>query len=274
MRTLALLAALLLVATGLALPAVADVQDDGVEEVTAGEQVAAFMQTSETEVESAVEDEVFVASFENATNDSERAAVVENRTEQLEQRVREIERQMAELRAQRENGTIEPVAYRARMSALASRLERLNASVQRVQPRAAEVGIDESRLQSIRANASELAGPEVAAIAREVGGVDPPGPPADRGPPGNETGPGNDPSEGSGPPSNESDDRGGPPNGTDADPGGTDDGSDAGTNQSADGSDSGSDGSGDDPQDDRSTDGTDDESQSNGADAADGSGGG
>lgn len=206
----AVLVGLLLVAVlGLALPAVAQdgptagnesVQSDNatVDNVTVGQSISGFMQSTAAGTESDVDQGIYQAQYETA-NESDRPALVENRTERLEGRLAAVEERIDRIRDQR--GELNPTAYRAQMSAAAAQLRALETSANETERDAVATGVNATRLERLRTDASELGGGEVAEIARNLSGV-PADVPGQRGPP-DHAGPGNR----------------GPPNGTDGNPG-------------------------------------------------------
>jgi len=213
---LALVACLLLATAALAAPAVAQEDADAAEldNVTVGQEISAFMQTAEASAEGEVSDGMFEARVE-ATNESEREEVITERTTALEDRVAAIEARIDRLRENRNDTN--PVAYRAQMSAAAAQLASVQRSANRTADAAAGAGVDTSRLETLRANASEMAGQEVAAIARGLAGVVSAGPPDHAGPPDDAGPPGGDgPPGGQGPGGNETGppDDAGPPDDT------------------------------------------------------------
>jgi hypothetical protein len=206
----AVLVGLLLVAVlGLALPAVAQdgptagnesTQSDNatVDNVTMGQSISGFMQSTAAGTESDVDQGLYQAQYETA-NESDRPALVENRTDRLEGRLAAVEQRIERLRERRED--MNPTAYRAQMSAAAAQLRALETSANETHADAVAVGVNATRLERLRTHASELGGGEIAEIARNLSGV-PDDVPGQRGPP-DDAGPGND----------------GPQNGTDGDPG-------------------------------------------------------
>ncbi|MDZ7731352.1 MAG: hypothetical protein U5K37_11215 [Natrialbaceae archaeon] len=152
-------------------PAIA--QDTGNE--TIGPEVAAFMQTSAADADATVEDGMFEAEYELAS-EAEKPVVVTNRTDRIQQQVAELQAEHAEL--QDANGSMHPVAREARLSALAMRIDRLEDSINSTASKAESSWYSTyPALHELRRNASSLAGPEVAEIARGLAGVDSIGPP-------------------------------------------------------------------------------------------------
>lgn len=143
-----------------------------------GTQLTAFTQSSSSAVNDSVENGMWKAGF-NQSNASERARLVRDRAGTLEERLARLQQENASLRDSHENGTVAEPAYIARQSRLSARIDALRAAINDTDDAAARAGVNDSRLERLRRNASELKGPEVAAIARGLGG----GPPEDRGPP-------------------------------------------------------------------------------------------
>jgi len=225
-----------------------------------GAQLTAFTQSSSSALNDSVENGMWKAGF-NQSNASERARLVRDRAGTLEGRLARLQAQNESVRERYENGSLPEPAYIAQQSRLSARIDALRTAINDTDEAAARAGVNDSRLERLRQNASTLTGPEVAAIARGLGG----GPPANRGPPadGGDRGPPEDPGEG-GPPA-EAGDRGQSANGTDGSDRGppenrgqggdsagggnsangtTDDGSDAGSSPSGSDSTGGSEGAG------------------------------
>lgn len=206
MRTRVTLVVCLLFVAALALSLPAVAQDDAgsdanesVDDATVGESISGFMQSTEASAQGDVDQGLYEARYETAEG-SERTALVEERTTDLEARLAAVEDRIDRIQADRDE--MNPIAYRARMSAAAAQLRSLEASANGTERDAAAVGVNTTRLETLRNRASELSGQEVAAIARSLAGVTPRGP--------NGSGPPEDPGRGDGQ---------GPPNGTSGDSG-------------------------------------------------------
>lgn len=169
------------------------VQDDAANEtdnetaMPPGARLAGVVGVQGAEVEGEVERRAFGLQVAAATSNASKASVVASQAQNLDQRLAELRERKQELDAARDNGTISPSRYRAEMAGLAaqiSTLERLTnetAETARKLPAEAlaEHNVNVSALERLRTSASNLSGPEVAAIARSIAG-----------PPGNEsTGP-------------------------------------------------------------------------------------
>lgn len=160
-----------------------------------GASVSAFVQTSAADAEGEVNDGVFSARFEEASNET-RESLVQERTDRLADRIDRLRDERAVLLNTTRNLT---VAERAQAARLAARIDSLQATLNVTADAARTAGVNETRLTTLREQANELSGPEVAERARGLaGGPDRSdrgnGPPADV--PGNRTdGPGEGPPE-------------------------------------------------------------------------------
>lgn len=141
-----------------------------------GTAVTTFMQSTATDAGVSVDEGMFDAAYENA-DDATRAALVEERTDALVARLEALE---SERSALDEHGPdANPAAYNAKLAQLAVRIDALERGIDETEPRAEAVGVDTATLEDLRANASAFTGPEVAAVASAIHGVDPArGPPA------------------------------------------------------------------------------------------------
>lgn len=155
-----------------------------------GTQMTAFMQSSAARANDSVDNGMWVARSDRA-NASERADLVRSRTGALDRRLERLRERNRTLEAQYENGSIPEPAYVARSSRLAGEIAALQESLDDTERVANRSGVNATGLDRLRQNASDLRGPQVAAIARGlVGGQ--PGPPD--GVPGGPQGvPGNEP---------------------------------------------------------------------------------
>ncbi|AQL43490.1 hypothetical protein BV210_12650 [Halorientalis sp. IM1011] len=184
-----------------------DSNETATSEVSLGAQISSFMQSNSAETESSVEAGMWAAEYNRSAGD-ERPAVVESRIDRLERRSERLRERMSRLQSKYENDTIPAVAYRAQASRLTAELNGLDEAINETSDRARAVGVNTSRLDSLRDRTQNMSGQEVAAVARELGV----GPPDHAGPPG-ERGPGNAGPPGDvGPSTNvTNDDRRGPP---------------------------------------------------------------
>jgi hypothetical protein len=111
------------------------------------------------------------------TNDW-RAGVVADEVDHLDERLAALERRAAELDRAYENGSMNRGEYQARMAQLRAEqrsLERLanatETTARDLPPQALEArGVNVTAIGQLRANAANLTGPEVAAMARSIAG--------------------------------------------------------------------------------------------------------
>lgn len=206
-------------------------------DVAPGERMAGVVGAEQAAVEGEVAARAFERRLAVANSSSARADVVGSKVEDLQGRLAELSDRDAELHRAHENGTLSTGEYRARLARLYAEqraLQRLTNRTERVArglPERAlrQQGVNVTTLRTLRSQARNLTGPEVADIARGIAGegvgrpagTGPPdvpdnrtggrsgppdederGPPATRrgGPPENETGAG----DGNGPPGDES----------------------------------------------------------------------
>lgn len=145
-----------------------------------GATISAFMQASAADAQGSVDNGMFAAEF-NSTEDPEaRAGLVTGRAKALEMRVERLRAERAELLDDSDGNVT--VAERAKAARLASRIESLERAINQTEHAAQVAGVNTTRLDELRSNASQLAGPEVAALATGLvgNGNAPPGagPPA------------------------------------------------------------------------------------------------
>lgn len=144
-----------------------------------GASVSGFMQANAADAEGEVDDGMFAARFDN-TSQERRAALVENRAGTLEQRLERLREQRAEL-LNGSDGEPPTVADRAKAARLTARIDALTESIDATSEAAASAGVNVTRLEELRRNASELKGSEVAELAGGLAGTERGGPDVDRG---------------------------------------------------------------------------------------------
>lgn len=179
--------------------------DAGASEASLGAQLSGFMQASSADADGSVDTSMWAAQY-NDTNGSAKQRLVKNRVTRLDGRLDRLEARMTALEAAHENGTLPEPAYVAQASHLTARIDALKTAINQTDAAAAQAGVEDSRLDRLRQNASELSGREVAEVARGLPVITPPGfterstggPPVKVGPPdaigsgGNVTGPPDD----------------------------------------------------------------------------------
>lgn len=161
-------------------------------ETAPGAQLAGVVGVQGAEVTGEVEQRSFGLQVAAANSNASKASVVANQSEQLEDRITELQAEKEALTEAKENGTISEGKYRAKMATLSAKISTLqrltNSTAETASGLPAEAleakGVNASNIQRLKTSASNLSGPEVAAIARNISG-----PPANitAGPPGNVT---------------------------------------------------------------------------------------
>jgi hypothetical protein len=135
---------------------------------TLGASISSFMQASSANAEDEVDNRMFTAAFEN-TNPKNRDKLIEKRASQLQKRIDRLQEQRAELLA---DGEL-TVAERAKAARLQARISGLDRAIDSATEAAEWAGVDTAGLNTLRRNARDLSGPEVAAIATGLGDTAP-----------------------------------------------------------------------------------------------------
>jgi hypothetical protein len=164
-------------------PAANDSEADG---PALGTQLTAFLQSSSAAANDSVENGMWKANFERA-DAAQRERLVTERAGVLERRIERLETRNETLQRRYENGDLSRPAYVAQQSRLSARIDALKGAVADTDSAAADVGVDDARLDQLKRSASELRGPRIADVARgiaggpkvEVPGKGAPGPDAD-----------------------------------------------------------------------------------------------
>ena len=143
-------------------------------QATVGEQISGFMQEQTSQADGAVESGMWSAAYENAGDGSQRAALVDQRTEGLAADIAALQAERRELIEAKQAGNISALEFRSQMSRLTGQYASLLTALDETEPRAEEVGANVSTIQDLRGAATEAVGPAVASAARN-GTVSPPG---------------------------------------------------------------------------------------------------
>lgn len=181
-----------------------------------GARLAGVVNVQGAEVEGAVAERAFGVQLAAAESNASKASVLARQSGDLDERVAELQERKQRLQDQLANETISDGRYRAEMARVAAELSTANRLLDRTSSEARHLpsaalknaGVDPADLERLRQAAGNLTGPEIAEIARDLGG--PPmnisvGPPGNitRGPP--ENGPGGPPENGPGGPPGDGD---------------------------------------------------------------------
>lgn len=158
-----------------------------------GAQFSAAVEVHEAEVDAEVDGRAFGIAMDRAGSNRSKAAVVDDRVQVLTNRLAELRAQERRLVEAYQSGNVSEARYRAEASGLAARMRALSrqanataAATDRLPRDVLESrGIDVAAIETLRRNASSMTGPEVAEIAKTIGGPGVGGGPVDgrRGPP-------------------------------------------------------------------------------------------
>lgn len=172
------------------------VEEDGDQSSPApGEQLSGSVSVGAAEVEGDVDARSFGHAVAAAETDDERAQIVGERAETVEQRLEALRERLDVLQERRAAGEISQREYRVKTAKLAAELSNVERTANLTTEAAAELptdvlernGVDVDRIRTLRENASELRGGEVAEIASGIAGSGaggaPDDPPGERGPP-------------------------------------------------------------------------------------------
>jgi hypothetical protein len=189
MRRTTLLTIVLVVASAGAIPVVGmaatgdDVspQTNSTTERTAtapGERLSGVVGVQGAELEGEIDSRAFGLQVARAATNDSKADVVAETVGDLETRLADLEQRKEALDEARENGSMSEGEYRARVTELAAQTE----TVQRLADQTNETasglpadllesnGIDATAIQTLKDDAKNLSGPEVAEIARSIAG--------------------------------------------------------------------------------------------------------
>ncbi len=146
-----------------------DGEDESSNEAEPEIDVSTFMQSTATDAERSVESGMHDSRYEAADNETQ-AEMVREQTDTLEERHADLEAEHEVLQEQKDE--LHRGEYQARMAQLTVEIQSLDRAIDRTEQQATETGVDDERLDELRENAATLSGPEVAEIARGLGGPD------------------------------------------------------------------------------------------------------
>jgi hypothetical protein len=180
-----MLALLLVVSTLAAVPAATMAQETETateqadENATApGAQLAGVVSVQEAELDGEVQSRTFGIRVAQANTDDAKASVVADQLNDSEARLAELQQRKQALNEARENGSMSEGEYRAkaaRLHAESKNVQRLanetNETASQLPAEALEKkGVNAAAIKTLSQRASELSGPEVAAIAQGIAG--------------------------------------------------------------------------------------------------------
>lgn len=165
-----------------------------------GARLSGVVAVQGAEVDGELDGRAFGIAIARANSDAAKAAVVADEVGELERRLADLRERKRTLDAARENGTISEARYRAELAGLSARTAAVAGQLNRTQAASADLpaallaerGVNASAIEHLRADARNLSGPEVAAVARSIAGPNPGRSltNADDGPPGLQDAPG------------------------------------------------------------------------------------
>jgi len=181
----AVLALVLVVSTLAAVPVMgqqdtqaAETESNGTATAAPGASFAGAVGVQGAELNGDVQTRAYGVALDRANSSEARAAIVAERLNSTDDRLAELEARQQALDRARGNGSTGDAVYRARVAELYAEgqtvqrvLDRSNATVRGLPAEArAAHGLDASAVQPLSQRASELTGPETAAIARDIAG--------------------------------------------------------------------------------------------------------
>ncbi|MFB6296703.1 MAG: hypothetical protein ABEH66_07705 [Halobacteriales archaeon] len=145
-----------------------------------GAMLTGVVGVQRAEIEGEVEVRSFGLRIANATSNASKASVVAEEVQALRDRLADLREEKRALQEARQNGSITTDQYKARLAALNTRVQSTKRLANQTEAATRgipedvlrEKGVNVTAIRALRANASELAGPEVAAIARQIAGPD------------------------------------------------------------------------------------------------------
>jgi len=143
-----------------------------------GAQLAGVVSVQGAEIDGEVQSRTFGVRIAQANTDDARAAVVADQLNDSEARLTDLQQRKQTLDEARENGSMSESEYRAKVAQLHAEtrnVQRLanetNETASRLPAEALEKkGVNAAAIQTLSQRASELSGPEVAAIAQGIAG--------------------------------------------------------------------------------------------------------
>lgn len=143
-----------------------------------GAQLAGVVNVQAAEVEGDLQQRSLGLQLAAARSNASKASVVANQTGELSDRLDTLRERKQRLLEARENGSISQARFRAEMAGLAAEIATATRLLNRTGDEAAglpaealaDAGVDTEDLQRLRQAAGNLTGPEIARIARSIGG--------------------------------------------------------------------------------------------------------
>ncbi len=146
--------------------------------VAPGERLAGVVGTQEAELDGEIDSRSFGLAVARASSEEAKAALIAEKVNETQRELGNLTQQREQLRQARQNGTISQGEYRARITELAARTENAeraaNDTANASQGLPTDVleskGVNATAIQTLRDEAKNLSGGEVAEIARSIAG--------------------------------------------------------------------------------------------------------
>lgn len=143
-----------------------------------GEQLAGVVGVQGAEIDGEIEGRAYGHAVAAARNNNSKASVVADQVERLETRLTELRERRDSLQEAHANGSLQGGQYRAQMATVAARIGQVERQLNQSQQFAnglpenarSAAGLNVSALETLRTQAHEMRGGEVAEIARSVAG--------------------------------------------------------------------------------------------------------
>jgi len=155
--------------------------EEGDVNMSPGEQFSAAVGSKQSDIESDVRERAFGISIAQDNAPDHAAVHIGSHLEDAEERLEDLEAQKEEIEQQYEEGEITEGQYNARMAMLDREVNGVEASIESAEGASENVsdevleenGVNMENVQTLKESASEMTGPEVAAIAQEIAGNTP-----------------------------------------------------------------------------------------------------
>lgn len=150
-------------------------------DVPPGARLSGVVSVQKAEIDGDVESRAFGLKVAKAGTDDAKAEVVAEQLDESQRRVEELEERLETLERARENGSMSRGQYAARAAEVQAELNNVRrmtdetAAVSETLPRDVleANGVNVTAIETLRRNAANVSGPEVAAVAREIAGQQP-----------------------------------------------------------------------------------------------------
>jgi hypothetical protein len=142
--------------------------DSGTTDVALGTQLTSFTQSSSASTDDTVENGMWNARF-NQSDGSQQDEIVRNRTGTLTERVRRLQNRTESVQAAYDNESISRQDYIARQSRLTAKTASLADAINDTETAAKRVGVNDSKLETLKETASTLRDQQVGPVPQTVG---------------------------------------------------------------------------------------------------------